>query len=268
MSKYGQPNRVSKTISDDKHLITYRPKLNKITGSVTATLLLQQAMYWADVSGNEFYKFIQPCKHDRYKQGDSWTEELGFTKHEFNTAIKKIGFKRGRSGKNEIEKEEDAYIIYYTTSQRLTYWVVNWNKINKDLDKLYSNPEYLVNPECGNTKEKKESGITKANPECGNTITSKTTTKTNTKTSKQRENSAAIFDNDKTSNIASDNLEDNKVNEYLEKLKEVNKFYEKEINHVNLLPIQLQHSKLSTVSDKIYYSFLDNLFIKIKNIKK
>ncbi|MFA6138857.1 MAG: hypothetical protein WC667_12360 [Sulfurimonas sp.] len=82
-------------LGDDKKLIVYRKELNKITGSVTATILLQQLIFHA--SNNNyvpFYKFIEPCNNELYKAGDSWIEELGFTIHEFRTACQtnsKIG---------------------------------------------------------------------------------------------------------------------------------------------------------------------------------
>lgn len=186
MKEYGKPNRISSTLANERQdVLLYRPKMNKITGSVTATILLKQAMYWAEIQGNDFYKFIQPCKHEKYKKGDSWTEELGFTKHEFRTAIKKIGYKRGRSN-NKIEKEENAYIIYYTTNQRITYWIVNWDKLNNDLNKLYSPTRQLL-PNSGNTKVNTESGNTKVNTDNGNTITSENTSESTTKNTKQED---------------------------------------------------------------------------------
>ena len=62
-------------LSADKDVILYRKELNDITGGVTSTILLQQISYWWVKSGRKpFYKFIEPCGHERYKQGDSWVE--------------------------------------------------------------------------------------------------------------------------------------------------------------------------------------------------
>ena len=183
MSKFGRPRIEGNMLANDKNVIIYRKELNKLTGSVTASLLLKQAMYWDKIKGGKFYKFISPCNHDLYKEGDSWLEELGFSKHEFRSAIKKIGFKRGKS-KNEIENEKDAYIIYYTNSDRVTYWMVNWKKLNKDLKKLYRDTDYLVNPESGNTKSNRNPDISK---ETGKREypSSETTPENNTEASKQ-----------------------------------------------------------------------------------
>ena len=150
---YGTPNNSASIIAEDKNLITYRPKLNKVTGSVTATILLQQMMHWSRLNNNKFYKFTDKCSHKLYKDGDSWCEELGFTKHEFTTALKRIGFKLGKT-KNKINKL-DALIIYYTDSTHLTYYSVNWNKVNKLLDDLYS-----LNTDSAISKENKQSAIT------------------------------------------------------------------------------------------------------------
>ena len=80
-----------KLLAQDKNTITYRKELNSITGGVTATILLQQLIYWFNKSDNKpFYKFIEPCNNEKYTDGDSWTEELGFTKREFTSAYKKL----------------------------------------------------------------------------------------------------------------------------------------------------------------------------------
>jgi len=169
---YGRPNGIAMTMSEDKETIPYRKKLNKITGKVTATILLQQAMYWDIKKDGKFFKFIAPCTHDWYKENDSWLEELGFTRSEFNTAIKKIGYKRGKN-KNKIENEEDAYVIYYTDSDRVTYWFINWEKLNYDLLKVY-HPDLIGksritkskgNDELLRDKEKQDYPITESTTE-------------------------------------------------------------------------------------------------------
>lgn len=172
---YGRPNGIAMTMSEDKETIPYRKKLNKITGKVTATILLQQAMYWDIKKDGKFFKFIAPCTHDWYKEGDSWLEELGFSRSEFNTAIKKIGYKRGKN-KNKIENEEDAYVIYYTDSDRVTYWFINWEKLNYDLLKVY-HPDLIGkstitkskgNDELLRDKEKQDYPITESTTETTN----------------------------------------------------------------------------------------------------
>jgi hypothetical protein len=176
INNYGQPNAIAETINDDISTIAYRPKLTKITGSVLSAILLQQMMYWAKRMNNKFYKFMQPCKHPLYKEGQSWCEELGFTKAEFETALRKIAFKLGKRKDPKPKKEESKYksvssiskeealIIYYTDANRVTWYSVNWNAVNEKLNEIY-----LVNMESRNSKLNTESINTKENIESGNT---------------------------------------------------------------------------------------------------
>ena len=136
---YGRKSKITEEILDNRREVTvYRKEFNKLTGDAKASLLLNQFIYWDKIQGGgEFYKFIEPPSTPRkqYHKGDSWTEELGFTRREFDTAIKKIGYKRGKT-KNKFDNEEDAYIIYYT-AYNLTHWFINWDKLNRDLINLY-----------------------------------------------------------------------------------------------------------------------------------
>ena len=72
--------------------ICYYPELTTITGSITATLLMSQLEFWFKVTGGKsFYKFMEPCEHGYYKEGDSWQEELMMSSSEIRTAFKRIG---------------------------------------------------------------------------------------------------------------------------------------------------------------------------------
>lgn len=186
-ANYGKPGFASRIINDDKIMVAYRPELNKITGSVLSTIFLQQVMYWEGKMGNEFYKFSDACeKNPLYHEGDSWCEELGFTKNEFLAARKKIAYKLGKSKENNLMSKEDALIIYYTDNKRLTYYSVNWDRVNKLINEIYLvNSESgftKENPESGNTKEMAESGFTKVTTESDITIITETTAETTTET--------------------------------------------------------------------------------------
>ena len=165
-------------IADDRSLITYRPALNKITGSVLSTIILQQVLYWWKKSGRKrFYKFRDKCDHALYVEGDSWCEELGFTGREFDTAIKRIGFKLGKT-ENDIKKEE-AFIIYFRDSQDVTWYDININYLEERLTRNY----LVIN----------KSAITKktTNPQ----LVTKTETNTNIKTSYSKYGSKKNKDN-------------------------------------------------------------------------
>lgn len=78
-------------IGDDKAMISYRPSWNNLTGSVNATIFLQQVLYrWLNQGRVPFYKFSAPCKHRYYRAGDSWQEELGFTRRELENARRRV----------------------------------------------------------------------------------------------------------------------------------------------------------------------------------
>lgn len=128
-------------LAEDKEVITYRKNLNKITGSVTATILLQQIIYWAKKSqGEPFYKFRAECHHERYKPGDSWTEELGFSLAEFDTALSKIGTKitKGISKFDALKGETPQHlVIYWTDSSRVTWYMLNIDLLGKFTMSIY-----------------------------------------------------------------------------------------------------------------------------------
>jgi len=122
-------------LADDGSLIPYRKMLNKITGSVLSTILLQQIIFlWKVFGKKRFYRFAEPCEHEKYEEGKSWCEELGFTRDEFNAAMKRIGFKMGKT-KNKITKDE-ALVIYYKTSEQITYYELSVDVLLKKLKEL------------------------------------------------------------------------------------------------------------------------------------
>lgn len=71
--------------------INYFAKLAPVIGGVTATILLQQIIYWHGKMDRHFYKYRTPC--DQSKPGQSWCEELGFAPGEFDGARRKIATK-------------------------------------------------------------------------------------------------------------------------------------------------------------------------------
>ena len=138
-------------LKNDKSLIIYRPELKKITGSINSAILLNQIIYWyynKKGDGVPFYKFREPCDHDRYEDGDSWCEELGFSKAEFNTAIKKIGYKEN-SEYNQLKKEE-ALVWYQKKAYGITYYEINEELLAEKLDELY----FGITPEKDESKPK------------------------------------------------------------------------------------------------------------------
>jgi len=123
-------------IAEDRRAIAYRPSFARALDSVMAAILLQQIIHWYGAAGKKpFYKFKQPCNHDDYRDGDSWTEELVFSRHEFDDALALIGFKI-TTGKSR-EDAPDALVYYWTDLNRKTFYEVNASGFRKMAANLY-----------------------------------------------------------------------------------------------------------------------------------
>jgi hypothetical protein len=137
-------------LADDKKLIIYRKELNKLTGSITATILLQQLIFHSsNKKYKPFYKFIEPCNNELYRIGDSWTEELGFTKNEFNTAYKKL--------------EKLGVVTKKINMNRVTFYQLNRPVLGKAIMSIYEEVIIIPKPLLNNDSN----GIPFVNPQCG-----------------------------------------------------------------------------------------------------
>ncbi|MBF0204904.1 MAG: hypothetical protein HQK67_11505 [Desulfamplus sp.] len=131
---------ILKIFANDKKLVLYRPEWRAITGSVLSTILLLQILYWWDKMGRKpFYKFKEPCGSQLYTEGDSWTEELGFSRTEFDTALKKIGVKI--SANNPPDPDSTHLVEYWTDINRVTYYTINADELEKVLSGIYVNQD-------------------------------------------------------------------------------------------------------------------------------
>lgn len=151
----------AKLIADDRRAVSYRPRFARLVGSVLGAILLQQMIYWWDNNGEKpFFKFKEPCQNKEYRPGDSWCEELGFTRYEFDTTLALIGTKvvKGISKTMAMEWEiarladfpnDDPgfvagmrrsiqhLVVYWTDSNRQTWYWVNATLLDKVADQLY-----------------------------------------------------------------------------------------------------------------------------------
>lgn len=129
----------SLVLANVSRAIPYYPELNKLTRSVTASILMVQLEYWFQkTSGNCFYKFLEPCNHPSYMDGDCWLEETGFGKKEFKNAFSKIGITY--ASKKEYADAKDKFEGMYYLSYRdrvkgLTFYYRNNQLLDEVLTK-------------------------------------------------------------------------------------------------------------------------------------
>lgn len=129
-------------IEDDRHRVSYRPSWNQFTGGVNGTLLLQQVIYWWSKNKRRpFYKFNSACDHPNYRDGDSWQEELGMTRSEFETARRKI------AAKTKGNVSQKALVSYWVDPDRRTWYALNEEAVIAELQAIY--PEKHEEPAVG-----------------------------------------------------------------------------------------------------------------------
>jgi hypothetical protein len=124
--------------SNDQRIKPYRPDLRNLTGSFIGTVLYSQLLYYLankamkekkSIYDVEIYKFKEPCDHSKYKELDSWCEELNISREEFDIALKKIGVKITKKEPNP-KRLQTALVTYRTDINRITWYRLNKNYIN------------------------------------------------------------------------------------------------------------------------------------------
>jgi predicted RNA-binding Zn-ribbon protein involved in translation (DUF1610 family) len=130
---------LAKLLGGDSTAIPYRPELAKAVGSISAAVLLQQMVFnWNRNGQKAFYKFKGPCEHRLCKDGDSWLEEIGFTRSEFDTALKKIAVKKTQGVSMEQAYQANMPIVYWTAPSRVTYYDINLDALFALIAKAYN----------------------------------------------------------------------------------------------------------------------------------
>lgn len=134
-----------KMFSFFKNNIPYFKDLRQITGSVTGAILMSQLEYWFEKYPDGFYKFLEPADHELYREGQSWTEELGFSAKEFRCAFDVIGYRykskrQFDDAKNKfiVKKESESFVYYCCYHDKikfLTYYFRN-PVVDTEIDKI------------------------------------------------------------------------------------------------------------------------------------
>ena len=129
-----------KIIAEDKDLIVYRPSWNKFTSSVAATIWLSQVVYWWHKNDRKpFYKFNAPCDHENYREGDSWAEELGFSRADFDSARANIAEKT-KGGDIKSGDIPNSLVYYWMDGYRRTWYALNEELFNQKISSHYLMP--------------------------------------------------------------------------------------------------------------------------------
>lgn len=161
MTTYPAPITTARILAE--RAILYRPRLKLLTGNINAAILLSQVNYWwFERQQTAFYKFAAPCNHKLYKTGDSWREELGFTRTELETALKYIGTKTHNPEERDALRAEvpagDALlpvsriVLYWRDSDNVTWYELNTSLQDAHLALSYASSECRkpAFDECGN----------------------------------------------------------------------------------------------------------------------
>lgn len=132
----------------DGHIgIPYRPFLRQLVGDVNAAILLQQiAFRYVSHDRKPFYKFVEPCEHPLYRPGDSWAEELAFSKDQLLHALKKIATRTQKSERKAVlkvsqpefglspDKRNKDRVILINRNALVTYWRERDNVLRFELN--------------------------------------------------------------------------------------------------------------------------------------
>ena len=108
--------------------IKFYPGIKSSIGCEKATLILGRLEYWFEKYKNGFYKFVEPCNHPLYRDGDSWQEEIGFSRKIFAKAFDLVGVRY--KSKSAFLKASDRfkgklYASYHDRKTNQTYFVRN-----------------------------------------------------------------------------------------------------------------------------------------------
>lgn len=128
---------ILKILNSVKTPIVYTPELNRITGSVTATILLQHLLFlWYQNNKKAFYKYKMPNKQD---EGKSLCDELGFSRREFDTALARISTKVDR-----LNQPVDTCVKHSVDFTRKTWYYINEALMQKLVGEVYKEHEVVM----------------------------------------------------------------------------------------------------------------------------
>jgi hypothetical protein len=125
------------------YYIKYYPALQSFIGCERATLIAGKLEYWFSNPKYEggFYKFVEPCDHPLYREGDSWSEEVGLSRKIFNRAFDVIGVRyKSKSAFLTAENKFQGklYASYHDRVTNQTIYVRNHEFASQLFEKVFS----------------------------------------------------------------------------------------------------------------------------------
>lgn len=140
------------------YYIKYYPEFKRVFGSDKAAIIFERLEYWSQKYEAGFWKFFEPCKHPLYRQGDSWEEEIGFSRKVFTKVFPLIGIHY--KSKSEFLQQGDPfqdklYVSYYDRKTNRTYFLRNHQFVKDFLQNLWSQTKNLVQKKGRGEENKK-----------------------------------------------------------------------------------------------------------------
>jgi hypothetical protein len=146
----------NRSVAIGQKTLMYVKAYRQIAGSVTATILFGRLEFWFDRFPDGFYKFLDPSPgNKRYTKGDSWTEELEYSKDEFRTAFDYLGIRYPNFADYEAtdnpflkiprqmvaeSRIEMLYCSYYDRLEGLTFYYRNHDLVDRKLEEINLRP--------------------------------------------------------------------------------------------------------------------------------
>ena len=145
------------SISNCSYYIKYYPEFKRVFGSEKAAIIFERLEYWSQKYESGFWKFFEPCDHPLYRSGDSWEEEVGFSRKVFKKVFDLIGVHY--KSKSEFLRQADPfqgklYASYYDRKTNRTTFLRNHAFVLSFLKNLW-NASKQGNPKEGRGGEKK-----------------------------------------------------------------------------------------------------------------
>jgi DnaD/phage-associated family protein len=158
----------------NNRVIAYRPEMNTAWGGTLPNLFVEQVKFWWEAMGRKpFYKFNdKPNKPNKfYKDGDSWQEELCWSRTELETARDSVAVKATpKDDKRKLLK--DHVVVYWRDSKNRLWYALSEEVYYAAFAKVYGIEQGPEEPPADEndetTGEKSDQPEPPADtPECG-----------------------------------------------------------------------------------------------------